>query len=74
MKRLLLAAIVLSCVLSACDNNKDYVVIIHTEFGDMKAILYDETPLHKKNFLELAKAGKYDSTTWLRMTEFRPKS
>lgn len=53
--------------LTACDKNKDYLITIHTEFGDMKVILYDETPLHKKNFIELAKAGKYDSTIWHRV-------
>ena len=60
MKRLFSIALVLIVALSACDNNKDYVVTIHTEYGDMKAILYDATPLHKRNFLELAKAGRYD--------------
>lgn len=70
MKRIL-PVLMLSAllVLSACDKNKDFIVIFHTEYGDMKAILYDETPLHKKNFLELAKAGKYDSTTWHRVIQ-----
>ncbi|MFY0600987.1 MAG: peptidylprolyl isomerase [Cyclobacteriaceae bacterium] len=67
MKRVLLAGLVLIGLLTACESDKDYVVIIHTEYGDMKAILYDETPLHKKNFIELAKAGKYDSTIWHRV-------
>ncbi|MFH6983878.1 peptidylprolyl isomerase [Marinoscillum luteum] len=69
MKKLLLAFVVLAIALSACDKNKDYLVTIHTEYGDMKAILYDETPLHKKNFIELAKAGRYDSTIWHRVIE-----
>ncbi len=69
MKKFLTLAIVLLVGLSACDKNKDYLITIHTEYGDMKAILYDETPLHKKNFIELAKAGKYDSTTWHRVIE-----
>ena len=43
------------------------MVIIHTSYGDMKAILYDETPLHKQNFLKLAKSGRYDSTTFHRV-------
>lgn len=67
MKRILLVATVFLFVLTACDKNKDYLVTIHTEFGDMKAILYDETPLHKKNFITLVKEGKYDSTTWHRV-------
>lgn len=69
MKKLFFGLVVLMTVLSACDKNKDFMVVIHTEYGDMKAILYDETPLHKKNFLELAKAGKYDSTLWHRVIE-----
>ncbi len=66
MKKYLLILLAIAG-LSACDKNKDYLITIHTEFGDMKVILYDETPLHKKNFIELAKAGKYDSTIWHRV-------
>lgn len=69
MKKLIIPFLVLLLVGTACDKNKDYLVTIHTEFGDMKAILYEETPLHKKNFLELAKSGRYDSTTWHRVIE-----
>lgn len=54
-------------LLFACKKNTDYVVIIHTTFGDMKAILYDETPLHKENFLKLAESGRYDSTIFHRV-------
>ncbi|MEO9475375.1 MAG: peptidylprolyl isomerase [Cyclobacteriaceae bacterium] len=67
MKKLLIVLAVVTTMLTACDDNKDAVVTIHTEYGDMKAILYNETPLHKKNFLELAKSGRYDSTIWHRI-------
>ncbi len=67
MKRIFLVALIFTVFLTACDKNKDYLVVIHTEFGDMKAILYDETPLHKKNFISLVKEGKYDSTQWHRV-------
>ncbi len=59
-------------LLVACDvenKNEDALITIHTAFGDMKAILYDETPLHKKNFIDLAKSGRYDSTMWHRVME-----
>ncbi len=46
---------------------KDDLVIIHTPFGDMTVLLYEETPLHKANFLRLAKSGAYDSTIWHRV-------
>lgn len=43
--------------------------MIATPFGEMKAILYDETPLHKENFIKLVKAGRYDSVTFHRVIE-----
>lgn len=33
---------------------------ISTDFGDMIAILYDDTPIHQKNFLENIKNGSYN--------------
>ncbi len=56
-------------LLVSCGKNKDYLVTIHTSFGDMKVILYNETPLHKENFVQLAKEGRYDSTEWHRVIE-----
>lgn len=49
------------------EGKKDFLVTIHTSMGDMKAILYDETPLHRDNFLKLIKEGSYDSTIWHRV-------
>ena len=81
MKQLLntsicLSLIVISFLCSACTDEtrskskkKDELVIIHTSFGDMKVLLYEETPLHKANFLKLAKSGDYDSTKWHRVIE-----
>jgi len=67
MKKIFTLLVILSVVLTACDKNKDALVTIHTEFGDMKVILYEETPLHKANFLALAREGRYDSTKWHRI-------
>lgn len=55
--------------LTSCSSEKDYLVTIHTEYGDMQAVLYDATPKHKKNFIELAQSGKYDSVTFHRVIE-----
>jgi len=49
------------------NDKKDYVVTIKTKFGDMVAILYDETPKHKANFIKLAKAHYYDSLLFHRV-------
>jgi peptidyl-prolyl cis-trans isomerase B (cyclophilin B) len=48
---------------------KDFVVTIKTKYGDMVAILYDETPKHKANFLKLAKEHYYDSLLFHRVIE-----
>lgn len=53
---------------SACAK-KDYLITIKTSYGDMKVILYDQTPKHKENFVKLAKSGAYDSTTFHRVIE-----
>ena len=45
----------------------DYLVTIKTDLGEMKAILYDETPQHKENFLKLVKEGFYDSLLFHRV-------
>jgi cyclophilin family peptidyl-prolyl cis-trans isomerase len=35
-------------------------VKIHTTYGDMTVLLYDETPLHRDNFAKLVKEGYYN--------------
>ncbi len=51
----------------SCQSDKDYLIKIETRHGDMYAILYDDTPIHKENFLKYAKAGRYDSTEFQRV-------
>ena len=66
MKKLIIVIWILMALLG-CNSDKDILVNINTQFGTIKVLLYDETPLHKKNFIELVKAGKYDSTLWHRV-------
>lgn len=42
-------------------------VRIQTTFGDITVRLYDETPLHRDNFVKLAKEGYYDGTLFHRV-------
>ena len=42
-------------------------VIIQTMLGDIVVRLYDETPLHRDNFLKLVKEGYYDGTLFHRV-------
>lgn len=45
----------------------DNIVIIKTTLGDIKVKLYDQTPLHRDNFLKLVKEKYYDGTLFHRV-------
>lgn len=45
------------------------IVKISTNLGDMKFRLYDDTPKHKKAFIELAEQGYYDGTLFYRVIQ-----
>lgn len=47
----------------------DYLVTIKTNQGEMVAILYDETPKHKENFIKLANEKYFDSLLFHRVIE-----
>ena len=64
---LFLLLLCLSFSLGCQNGKKDYLITIHTIHGDMKLILYDSTPIHKANFLRLAKSKAYDSSVFHRV-------
>ena len=41
--------------------------VIHTDYGDMKGFLYNETPQHRDNFVKLVKQGFYNGTLFHRV-------
>ena len=51
------------------DKNADkvYYVKIETSYGDMVVKLYNETPLHRDNFIKLVKEGTYDGLIFHRV-------
>lgn len=51
----------------ACGQNKDFLITISTRHGEIKAVLFDDTPKHKDNFISLAEAGRFDSTQFHRV-------
>ena len=66
----LLSFIFLLILVSGCGQGKsDYVITIKTKYGDMTAILYDETPLHKANFIKLAEKKFFDSLLFHRVIQ-----
>ncbi|MBC6988439.1 peptidylprolyl isomerase [Hymenobacter sp. BT491] len=44
-------------------------VIVHTRLGDMRVRLYDDTPIHKANFLLLARKGLLNETVFSRVVK-----
>jgi peptidyl-prolyl cis-trans isomerase B (cyclophilin B) len=44
-----------------------YTVLIETNKGNMECILYQETPMHADNFVELSKKGFYDGLLFHRV-------
>lgn len=65
-----IAVIILFAVISCGGSDKkqnDTIVSIKTEFGEIKVKLYDETPLHKQNFLKLVNEGVYNDLLFHRV-------
>ncbi|MBD2722960.1 peptidylprolyl isomerase [Hymenobacter armeniacus] len=50
-------------------SGKDEVVTITTPQGVIRLVLFDDTPLHKGNFLQKAKSGFYNGTTFHRVID-----
>ncbi len=76
MKKLFLSVIITSLVfsqlskVSQAQNSKkptNVIVLISTELGDIKLKLYNETPLHRDNFIKLVKEKYLDSTLFHRV-------
>ena len=67
MKKILFA--LLAFVLCSCAANKpkESKVLISTNKGDIVVRLYNETPIHRDNFLKLAETGALDSTLFHRV-------
>lgn len=48
-------------------NKREEVVVISTSLGDIRIILFKDTPLHRANFLKKAESGFYTGTTFHRV-------
>ncbi|MDR1523658.1 MAG: peptidylprolyl isomerase [Tannerella sp.] len=68
MKRIVfLLCIVLFPVFSSAENNKEVKIQIVTNMGKITVKLYNETPLHRDNFIKLVQENKYDSVMFHRV-------
>jgi cyclophilin family peptidyl-prolyl cis-trans isomerase len=73
MNKLLYISIICICFWS-CKNSGETgkegrIVEIQTEFGNMIIKLYDETPIHRDNFIKLAHKGFFDGTLFHRVID-----
>ena len=48
-------------------NGQTHEVLISTNMGNMRFMLYDDTPLHRDAFLELVRKGHFDGTLFYRV-------
>ena len=67
-QKLFLAAC-LALTLSGCKQDERTFALIKTDLGTMRVMLYDETPLHRDNFVKLAREGYYDSLLFHRVIQ-----
>ncbi len=64
------AALVVGCTSSSSHEQAqkpESQVIIHTSVGPVAIHLFDDTPIHRDNFLKLARQGFFDSLTFHRV-------
>lgn len=72
MKRQFFAFLLIFFVLSSCvekplDMSKPVYATIKTTMGDVTVLLYDDTPLHRDNFIKLCQSDEYDGMLFHRI-------
>ena len=67
MTRKIIAISLLTFFFAACNRVDESVVDIETSEGTITVRLYDDTPLHRENFIKLVKEGYYDGTLFHRV-------
>jgi cyclophilin family peptidyl-prolyl cis-trans isomerase len=65
----LLAFIALIINIQGFTQEKMVKFIIHTDFGDIKGILFNDTPQHRDNFVKLVEEGWYEGSPFHRVIE-----
>lgn len=56
-----------SCAEKPLDPNKPVYVTVRTNMGDVTVRLYDDTPLHRDNFIRLCQSGEYEGMLFHRI-------
>lgn len=72
MKFLNLLIIIIICSLSGAScqpKNKETIIVITTSYGDIKLKLYNETPIHRNNFIKLINQGYFKDKIFHRVIQ-----
>ena len=70
MKRNFLLVFVLAIIVvlgAQAQDEKQVKFVIHTSYGDMTGVLYNETPQHRDNFVKLVNEGWYEGSPFHRV-------
>ena len=76
MKKTFILLTLMACCFACTGNQKkttymakgnEKLVRLETSMGNITVKLYDETPIHRDNFIKLAKAGQYDGLLFHRV-------
>ena len=73
MKTKIVAILLLSNILmlistlDSLSQTASHQLLIKTSMGDMKCILYEQTPMHADNFIDLVKKGIYNGVLFHRV-------
>jgi peptidyl-prolyl cis-trans isomerase B (cyclophilin B) len=64
---LLVVSLFIGLNIFAQDTKPETMVVIHTTYGDITAVLYNDTPKHRDNFIKLVKEGWYNGSPFHRI-------
>ncbi|GET20630.1 peptidylprolyl isomerase [Prolixibacter denitrificans] len=67
MKKIVFLLVLFFAVIAAKAQQPEHVVVISTNFGDMKCKLYNDTPKHRDKFLQEVRKGYYNGTLFYRV-------
>lgn len=68
MKKIIFILIlIISIPIMAQSNPPETLIVIHTKFGDITAVLYNDTPIYRDNFIKLIKEGWFNDSPFHRV-------
>lgn len=71
MKKLIILIVIMvagnNFAFSQENSQKETLIVIHTDYGDITAKLYNDTPQHRDNFIKLINEGWYEGSPFHRI-------